>query len=54
MNPLGNFEFSLAIPGYQHSNYVKFKLESEEDYELCTDLSQSNYLNSVFTDERKQ
>lgn len=39
LNPLGNFDFSLAIPGYDHSNFVKFKLEQEEDFELCSDLS---------------
>ena len=50
LNPLGNFDFSLAIPGYQHSNYVKFKLESDEDFELCTDLSQSNYISSGFAE----
>ena len=47
LNPLGNFDFSLAIPGYEHSQFVKFRLESEEDFELCTDISQSNYLDSV-------
>ena len=31
LNPLGNFDFSLAIPGYDHSNFVKFKLEQEEE-----------------------
>lgn len=39
LNPLGNFDFSLAIPGYDHSNFVSFKLEKEEDFELCSDLS---------------
>ena len=47
LDSLGNFDFSLAIPGYDHSNFVKLKLEREEDYELCSDLSQSNYLDSV-------
>ena len=47
LNPLGNFEFSLAIPGYDHSNFVKFKLEHEDDFELCSDLSQNNYLDAV-------
>ena len=47
LNPLGNFDFSLAIPGFEHSNFVKFKLESEEDFELCNDLTQSNYLEAV-------
>ena len=47
LNPLGNFDFSLAIPGYDQSNFVKFKLKNEADYELCTDLCQSNYLDSV-------
>ena len=47
LNPLGNFDFSLAIPGYDHSNFVKFKLEQEADFELCSDLCQNNYLDSV-------
>ena len=47
LNPLGNFDFSLAIPGYDHSNFVKFKLQNEADYELCSDLCQSNYLESL-------
>ena len=38
INPLGNFDFSLAIPGFQNSNFVRFKLDSDEDYELCEDL----------------
>ena len=52
LNPLGNFDFSLAIPGYDHSNFVKFKLESEADYELCSDLSQTNYLSTVGINNR--
>ena len=47
LNPLGNFDFSLAIPGYDHSNFVKFKLQNEADYELSSDLCQSNYLESL-------
>ena len=39
LNPLGNFDFSLAIPGYEHSNFVKLKLQSDSDYELCSELS---------------
>jgi hypothetical protein len=35
LNPLGNFDFSLAIPGFEHSNYVKFKIEGEDDYKLA-------------------
>ena len=53
LNPLGNFDFSLAIPGYQHSNYVKFKLDTDEDFELCSDLSQSNYISSGFAEQQK-
>ena len=47
LNPLGDFDFSLAIPGFEHSNFVKFKLEREEDFELSNDLTQSNYLEAV-------
>jgi hypothetical protein len=35
LNPLGNFDFSLAIPGFEHSNYVTFKIEGEDDYKLA-------------------
>jgi len=48
LNPLGNFDFSLAIPGFQHSNYVPFKLDGEEDFELCNDLSAQNYVEAGF------
>lgn len=37
LNPLGNFDFALAIPGFQHSNYMKFKTEGEDDYKLAED-----------------
>jgi hypothetical protein len=32
LNPLGNFDFSLAIPGFKQSNFMPFKLETEEDF----------------------
>lgn len=34
LNPEGNFEFSLAIPGYEHSVYVRFRIVDgkEEDF----------------------
>jgi len=54
LNPLANFDFSLAIPGFDHSNFVKFKLENEADYELSSDLSQSNYLNTIGLEVKSQ
>ena len=33
LNPQGNFEFSLAIPGYDHSAYVRFRMFDGEDAE---------------------
>ena len=32
LNPLGNFDFSVTIPGFQQSNFIAFKLESDEDF----------------------
>ena len=29
---------------------MQFKLDSDEDYELCSDLSQSNYVSSGFAE----
>jgi hypothetical protein len=34
LNPLGNFELSLCIPGFENSSFVQLKVEGEEDYEL--------------------
>jgi hypothetical protein len=48
LNPLGNFDFSVAIPGFQQSNYMPFKLESDDDYQLSTDLLHKNYIEAGF------
>jgi len=48
LNPLGNFDFSVAIPGFQHSNFMPFKLESDEDFKLSTNLLQKNYIEAGF------
>ena len=37
LNPLGNFDFALAIPGFDHSNYVDFKVTGEDDCKLVQD-----------------
>lgn len=42
MNPEGNFEFSLAIPGYDHSEYVRFKIDVEDIGQCENDLKFQN------------
>jgi hypothetical protein len=48
LNPLGNFDFSVTIPGFQQSNFITFKLESDEDFKLTPDLLQKNYVDAGF------
>ena len=50
LNPLGNFDFSVAIPGFQQSNFMPFKLETDNDFKLSSCLLQKNYVEAGFTD----
>ena len=32
LNPQGNFDFSVALPGFTQSNFMPFKLETDDDF----------------------
>lgn len=34
LDPKGNFDISLCIPGFEPSNYIPFKVQEEEDFAL--------------------
>ena len=34
LNPLGNFEMSLCIPGFNNSNFMVLKDKDEDDFTL--------------------
>jgi hypothetical protein len=34
LNPLGNFDISLCIPGFDNSSFVPLKVEGEDDFQL--------------------
>lgn len=40
LNPLGNFDFSMLIPGYNESNQLTLKQEGDEDMQICEDIRQ--------------
>lgn len=48
LDPLGNFDFSIATPGFQPSNYMPFKLEQEDDFKLSNDIMNKNYIDAGF------
>ena len=35
LNPFGNFDMSLCIPGFQNSSFVPLKAEGDDDFELA-------------------
>lgn len=48
LNPLGNFDLSLCIPGFDSSPYVSLKKEGDDDlYEQVNQEEQSNYIASM-------
>jgi hypothetical protein len=38
LNPLGNFDFSMVIPGYEKSNFMTFKEPNDEDKLVCDEI----------------
>ncbi len=46
LNPFGNYDISLCIPGFESSNYVPLKVEGDDDYEISTE--QDNYVRNMF------
>lgn len=34
LNPFGNFDMSLCIPGFENSSFVPLKVEGDDDFEL--------------------
>ena len=35
LNPLGNFDLSLVIPGFDQTDFVAFKANNDEDMKIC-------------------
>ena len=35
LNPLGNFDLSLVIPGFEQTDFVAFKANNDEDMKIC-------------------
>jgi hypothetical protein len=54
LNPLGNFDFSMLIPGYKQSNQLPLKREGDEDLHICEDIRQQNFLNAIFTEQENR
>jgi hypothetical protein len=40
LNPFGNFDMSLCIPGFENSSFVPLKVEGDEDYEIAEENEQ--------------
>jgi hypothetical protein len=40
LNPLGNFDLAMVIPGYEQTNFVHFKENKDEDFIVCEDIKQ--------------
>ena len=51
LNSLGNFDFSMLIPGYDKSNELPLKMDGDEDLEICEDIKQQNMVNAMFTEQ---
>lgn len=47
LNPFGNFDLSLCIPGFDMSTWVKFKEEGEDDFIAPNMSEQDNYIDSM-------
>eukprot|EP00347_Sterkiella_histriomuscorum_P015009 403358661 len=54
LNPLGNFEMSLCIPGFDNSTFVALKNEEDDDYKLTEQIEQENYIKSMFEDNGEE
>ena len=50
LNPLGNFDLSLVIPGFEQTDFVAFKANNDEDMKICQDIKRSNYVKSMFSE----
>lgn len=48
LNPQGNFDISLCIPGFQHSHFIPFKIEGEDDFVECEEKEQETYIRAMF------
>ena len=48
LNPLGNFDLSLCIPGFDNSTFIPLRLEGDSDYQVMEQAEQDNYLSSIF------
>ncbi len=48
LNPFGNFDISICIPGYDNSDFMPLKIEGEEDYQLFDKVEQENYIQQMF------
>jgi len=44
LNPLGNFDLAMVIPGYEKSNFMAFKDKNDEDKIVCDEIKQYNHL----------
>lgn len=51
LNPFGNFDLSLVIPGYEETSFVSFKEQKDEDFGICENIKQQHYLRALFTEE---
>ena len=47
LNPYGNFEMSLCVPGYDISKFMPLKKEDEEDYKIINNVEFDSYINSM-------
>ena len=51
LNPFGNFDMSLCIPGFENSSFVPLKAEGDEDFELVEENEKDPLIQSMFESE---
>ena len=56
LNPFGNYDLALCIPGFEMSSFIPLKEENDDDYEdpEVANPLQSNYVSNMFESEFPQ